>query len=203
MTEQQEFQYLPLALLRESKTNPRRQENAPALKELIESVRDRGVLVPLLVRPTRGRSAIAHEPVDGNYEIVAGSRRYRAAKEAGLLKVPVRVRDMTDPEVLEIQIIENLQREDVHPLDEGLGYRVLMEKSKLDVPAIAKKVGKSASYVYQRMKLADLDKSVQKATLEKRISAGHAILIARLQPKEQGEALKYCRPRYHGGGRRA
>lgn len=187
MKNQLEFQYVPLALLRESKTNPRRQENAPAFKELTESVRDRGVLVPLLARP-----------VDGKLEIVAGSRRYRAAREAGLQTVPVFVHTMTDGAALEIQIIENLQREDVHPLDEGLGYRTLMEKSKLDVSAIAKKVGKSASYIYQRMKLADLDKSVQKATLEKRISAGHAILIARLQPKEQSEALKYCRARYNG-----
>ncbi len=95
-------------------------------------------------------------------------------------------------QVLEIQVIENLQRADVHPLDEGEGYRVLMQRAGYEVPAIAEKVGKSVSYVYQRLKLTELTPAAKKAFLADEITAGHAILLARLQPKDQAGALKEC-----------
>jgi ParB family chromosome partitioning protein len=177
-----EFQLIPIDHLRESPTNPRRHVDKAAFEELVKSVMTHGVLVPLLVRPI----------FDGAFEIVAGSRRYKAAKKAGIAEIPIRARPLTDIQVLEIQVIENLQRADVHPLDEGEGYRVLMQRAGYEVPAIAEKVGKSVSYVYQRLKLTELTPAAKKAFLAYAITAGHAILLARLQPKDQAEALKEC-----------
>lgn len=179
---QAEFRLVLPSDLTESKTNPRRHADAKAFADLVSSVREHGVLVPLLVRPTR----------NGSFEIVAGARRYRAAKEVGVDSIPVRVRDLTDTQALEIQVIENLQREDVHPLDEATGYQALMKRAGYDVPAIAAKVGKSVSYVYQRLKLAELIEPLKKAFLEDRITAGHAILLARLQSEHQRQAQREC-----------
>ena len=176
-----EFQMVPLAALRAPKTNPRRYFDQARFDELKKSVQDHGVLVPLLVRPFDGQRE--------TFEVVAGSRRLKAAQEAKLTEVPVRIRPLTDVQVLEIQVIENLQREDVHPLDEAEGYRTLMERAKYDVQAIADKVGKSASYVYQRLKLTELVEPAKQAFLKDEITAGHAILIARLQAADQKEAL--------------
>ncbi len=182
------FQLIPLAKLHESPLNPRRHFNEKALAELADSIRAHGVLTPLLARPN-----------SAGYEIAAGHRRFRAATAAGMADVPCIVRPMTDTQFLEIITIENLQREDVHPLEEAQGYQALMEKAGYDVAAIAAKVGKSESYVYQRLKLAELVPEAQKPFLADELSAGHAILIARLQPKDQVEAVKYClRDRYNG-----
>jgi ParB family chromosome partitioning protein len=111
---------------------------------------------------------------------------------AGVKTIPAMVRDLTDSQVLEIQTIENIQREDVHPLDEALGYKMLMEQAGYDVVTIAAKVGKHVSYIYQRMKLAELVPAAQKAFFDEKITASHAIHIARLQPQDQAEALRYC-----------
>src|SRR5262245_28926498 len=108
------FDVLPMAALREPRTNPRKHFDAKALAELTESTRAKGLLTPLLVRPL-GKEQNGHVTVPAHYEIVAGHRRYRAAKAAGLAEVLAQVRPLTDQEVLEIQVIENLQREDVHP----------------------------------------------------------------------------------------
>jgi len=187
----QEFQMVKVGTLVESKTNPRRRFDETALTELTESIRTKGILVPLLVRPN-----------GQGFEIVAGARRFRAAKAAKVEDVPVRVRPMSDTEVLEIQVLENLQREDLHPLEEAEGYRALTMQAHYDVATIAAKVGKSTSYVYQRMKLAELIEPAKKACLGGEITAGHAILIARLQPAEQTVALKFCREesRFDRGG---
>jgi ParB/RepB/Spo0J family partition protein len=153
-----------LAWLRESKTNPRSGFDAAGLKELAESMRAHGVLEPLMVRPVNGQPAKGEgETPPPQFEIVLGARRFRAAKLAKLESVPAIVRELTDTEALEMQIIENLQREGMQPLDEGLGYRALIDQAGYDVAKIAEKIGKSASYVYQRLKLADLTKPAQKA----------------------------------------
>jgi ParB family chromosome partitioning protein len=178
---QNEFQMIPLSALHESPWNLRMHFDDRKMKELVDSIGRIGVLTPLIARPNK----------DG-YEIAAGHRRFRAAKQAGMTEVPVRVRAMNDTEFLEILTIENLQREDLHPLDEAQGYQALMEKAGYDVPAIAAKVNKSESFVYQRLKLAELIPPAKKAFFEERITAGHAILIARLQPKDQKEALEAC-----------
>ncbi|MDD5304759.1 MAG: ParB/RepB/Spo0J family partition protein [Elusimicrobia bacterium] len=179
-------QEIALTELHESPWNPRRHFPQKSLEELAESIRKVDVLSPLLVRP---RDA-------GGYEIAAGHRRLRAAKLAKLAEVPCIVRPMPDQEFLEILTIENLQREDVHPLDEGEGYRTLMAQTGWLADEVAAKVGKSKSYVYQRLKLAELIEPAKKAFLEEKITAGHAILIARLTAKDQKEALGACFERW-------
>jgi hypothetical protein len=111
VTNATEYRDLPLVMLTESTTNPRRIFEENALKELAETIRSQGVLSPLLVRPTSERS----------FEIVFGARRYRAAQLAEVATVPVRIKNLTDAEVLEAQLIENLQRRDVHPMEEANG----------------------------------------------------------------------------------
>ena len=118
-----EYRNLPLSILTESKTNPRRIFEHSALKELADSIRSQGVLSPLLVRPLNEHS----------FEIVAGARRYRAAQLAESESVPVRIVNLTDAEALEAQLIENLQRRDVHPLEEAQGLRFILH---LDVGSV-------------------------------------------------------------------
>lgn len=175
------FQFIPIDQVKESKLNPRKRYDEVKMKELTESIRGKGILTPLLVRTQ-----------DGFYEIAAGTRRYRAALTAGLKEVPVIIRKLNDVEFLEIITIENLQREDVHPMEEASGFRDLMKRGGYDVATIAAKVGKSESYVYQRLKLADLIPEAQRAFLEEKITAGHAILIARLQSQDQTTTLNEC-----------
>ncbi|HMJ58072.1 MAG TPA: ParB/RepB/Spo0J family partition protein [Gemmatimonadales bacterium] len=177
------FLVVEINAVHESKTNPRRHFDEAALKDLTESIREKGIIVPLLVRPRGG---------NGAFEIVAGARRYRAARSAGLSVVPVLVRELDDKETLEVQVIENLQRTDVHPLEEAEGYQRLLARHGYTIDTLASRLGKSASYVYQRLKLASLIEPAKKSFLEDKLTAGHAILIARLQPKQQAEALKEC-----------
>ncbi len=173
------FFALPLAQLRESPHNPRRRFDQAGLEDLTSSIRAKGILVPLLVRP-----------IDGHYEIIAGARRFRAARAAGLTDVPVLVRELTDAQALEAQVIENLQRADVHPLDEAAGYRALMDQVQYDAAALAAKVGKSVSYIYQRLQLTKLVDGFQQLFLEGELTAGHAVELARLTPVDQGRLLK-------------
>jgi ParB/RepB/Spo0J family partition protein len=168
---------VPVAQLRESKLNPRQHFDKQGLEELAASIRTHGVLTPLLVRPS-----------NGHFEIACGHRRYRAAKAAGLAEVPATVRDLTDMELLEILTIENLQREDVHPLEEAQGYRSLI-KAGYDVQRIAERVGRSVKYVYDRMKLLELVKEGQELFFDGKITAGHAILLSRLKKADQERVI--------------
>ena len=185
------IQYLRLEQIRESTTNPRRTFDEPKLKELAENIRIHGVLQPVLVRPAPGGP-------ERSFELVAGARRFRASKLAGNESIPATVRELTDAECREIQLIENLQRADIHELDEAFGYRSLMELDPniYTVEAIAAKVAKSSAYVSGRLKLADLIPAVQTAFYENRLSVAHALEIARLQPKDQERALAECFPGY-------
>jgi ParB family chromosome partitioning protein len=172
---------LPITSLKESPLNPRQHYDVGALADLTASIKANGVLNPLLVRP-----------VDGHHEIIAGHRRRRAAEAAGLTEVPVTVRTLDDTQALELMVIDNLQRQDVHPLEEANGYRALMDRAHYEVEAIAAKVGKSVTYVYQRLKLIDLGPAARKAFLSNELTAAHAILLARLQPADQKAALEQC-----------
>ncbi len=187
-----EYRNLPLAVLTESKTNPRRIFEDAALKELADSIRSQGVLSPLLVRPLNERS----------FEIVAGARRYRAAQMAESETVPVRIVNLTDAEALEAQLIENLQRRDVHPLEEAQGFRALLnlEEPKYSIEQIAAKTGKSPAYVAHRLKLTELAPAVVEAFYKEEIGVGHALLLAKLQPAEQEQALAACFREDWGGG---
>jgi ParB family chromosome partitioning protein len=172
---------LQVANLVESPYNPRR--TFKGMEDLTESVRTHGVLVPLIVRKAGKK---------GKFEVVAGARRLRAAREAGLTEVPCVVRDMSDAEALEVQVLENLQREEVPPLDEAFGYRALIERNGYDADALAAKMGKSKTYIYQRMKLADLTEPARAALERDRITFSHALHIARLPEAQQEVALRYC-----------
>ena len=187
-----EYRDLPLSNLIESATNPRRIFDHEALKELAESIRSQGVLSPLLVRPLTERS----------FEIIAGARRYRAAQLAEAETVPVRIVNLTDAESLEAQLIENLQRRDVHPLEEAQGFRALLnlDEPKYSIEQISAKTGKSASYCAQRIKLTELTAAVTEAFAKDEIGVGHALLLAKLQPAEQEQALSACfREDWNGG----
>lgn len=172
---------VPIDEIQESATNPRRHFDERGLSELTESIREKGIVSPLLLRS-----------VNSHYEIVAGARRYRAARALGLTEVPAIVRPMTDEQALEIQVIENLQRQDVHPLDEAEGYRRLVETTRYDAPALAVKVGKSVSYIYQRLALDSLIEPAKKAFWKDQLTAAHALLLARLQSEDQKKLLQYA-----------
>ncbi|MDQ5987364.1 MAG: Nucleoid occlusion protein [Syntrophus sp. SKADARSKE-3] len=175
---------IKVALAYESATNPRGKDfEGPAFNDLVASVKEKGVLVPVIARPKKKG--------DKQFEIVAGNRRFRAAKLAGLEEIPARVEEMTDEQAREIQIIENLQREDVHPIEEGQAYRQLVEKSKYSIAEIAQRVGKSESYVRYRLFLTNLIDKAAIAFREGKITDGHAVLIAKLSPNDQTAAMKY------------
>jgi ParB/RepB/Spo0J family partition protein len=165
-----------------SKTNPRKSFNEAALKELAESIKRQGIISPILVRPTKKV---------GGYEIVTGERRFRAAQLLGLLEIPAIVREISDEDALEIQVIENLQRQDVHPLEEAEGYEQLIKVHGYQTADdIAAKIGKSKSYVYARMKLCALIPEARKAFFKDQIPASTALLIARVPENLQKECLK-------------
>jgi len=183
------IQDIPLDRIRESNCNPRRSFDEAKLRELAENITVHGVLQPVLVRP------LPQGP-EGAYELVAGARRFRASRLAGKQTIPATVRDLADAECREIQLIENLQRADIHELDEALGYRALRDLNPelYTVEMIATKMGKTPKYVYGRMKLVDLIPVVQTAFYEGRLTVAHALEIARLQPRDQERALAECFP---------
>jgi len=185
------MQDIPLNQIQESKTNPRRQFDETKLAELAENIRLHGVLQPVLVRPLPG-----NEP--GRYELVAGARRYRASKLAKRGTIPACVRELTDAECLELQLIENLQRADVHELDEARGYAALMrlQPETYTVETLAEKIGRSEKYVYARLRLMQLIEEVQEAFYIGRLTVAHAFEIARLQPNDQRRALQECFPNH-------
>jgi ParB family chromosome partitioning protein len=172
---------LPLALLQESPTNPRRRFNEKALQELAANFTAQGIVQPLIVRAIE----------DGKYEVVAGSRRLRAAQLAELKEVPVIVRVLSDAAVRELQLTENLLREDVHPYEEALALHGLLqlEGAHYDVPGIAARLGKSLAYITTRIRLTELASSIAEAFLADEIGVGHALEIAKLPQDQQPKAL--------------
>ncbi len=185
------MQDIPLLHIQESKTNPRRLFDETKLTELAENIRQHGVLQPVLVRPLPGGEA-------GFYELVAGARRYRASKVAGRETIPATVRELTDAECLELQLIENLQRADVHELDEARGYAALMQlqPETYTVETLAEKIGRSEKYVYARLRLIHLVEDVQQAFYIGKLTVAHAFEIARLTPTDQKRALAECFPQH-------
>ncbi|HEY1987589.1 MAG TPA: ParB/RepB/Spo0J family partition protein [Terracidiphilus sp.] len=188
-----EYRDVPLALLVPSTTNPRRRFDAAFLRELAASIQANGVLTPLLVRPKKE-----------HLEIVFGEQRYRAAQIAEAATIPVRIREMSDAQVLEAQLVENLQRRDVHPMEEAQGFKALLdlEEPKYSIELIASRTGKSAVFVATRLKLVDLIPAVVDAFYRDEIGVGHALLLARLQSGQQEQALAACfREDWVGGGK--
>lgn len=155
---------LPLREIEPNRSQPRKQFDEGALAELADSISQHGILQPLLVRPL----------VSGGYQIVAGERRWRAARMAGLTEVPAVVREMTDQQVMQLALIENLQREDLTALEEAQGYQTLMESYGLTQEEIAKIVGKSRPAVANALRLLNLPQAVRELVAQGKLSAGHA-----------------------------
>ena len=178
------FQTIEVSSAYESKTNPRGKDfEDDSFKDLVASIKEKGILIPVIARPKK----------DGTkkFEIIAGNRRFRASQLAGLKEIPAQIMDgISDNEAREIQIIENLQRADVHPIEEGASYRQLVEKSHYEISSIAAKVGKSESYIRQRLFLTNLIKKSAVAYRSGKITDGHAVLIAKLSAGDQEAALK-------------
>jgi len=179
-----EYRNVSLSLLSESKTNPRRTFEEVALMELAESIRTQGVLSPLLVRPL----------TENGFEIIAGARRYRAAQMAEVPTVPVRIVNLSDAAALEAQLVENLIRAEIHPMEEAQGFRALLDldEPKYSIEQIAAKVGKSPVFVASRLKLTDLVPAAVDAFYASEIGVGHALLLAKLPSEQQKTALKAC-----------
>jgi ParB family transcriptional regulator, chromosome partitioning protein len=157
---------LPIDLLAPSPYQPRRHFDETALDELAASVREKGVLQPLLVRPDRARP--------GHYEIIAGERRWRAAQRAQVHEVPVHVTDLSDAETLEVALIENLQRQDLSPVEEARGYQRLLDEFGHTQERVGEIVGKSRAHVANTLRLLNLPFSVLQMLEEGKITAGQA-----------------------------
>ena len=155
---------LKISELEPNREQPRREFDEKAMAELADSIAQHGLLQPLLVRPLFG----------GGYQIVAGERRWRAARMAGLSEVPAVVREMSDHEVMELALIENLQREDLTPLEEANGYQTLLDKYGMTQDEVAKTVGKSRPAVANALRLLHLPEAIREMVERGELSAGHA-----------------------------
>lgn len=165
---------VPIEFVRANPRNPRKLFSDAELVELTDSIRERGIIQPIVVR-ARGAD---------NYEIIAGERRWRAAQRAGLHDVPIVVLDVTDEEALELAIIENVQRADLNPLEEAMGYQVLANEFNHSQEDIAKVVGKSRSHIANTLRLLKLPDSVKAYINAGKLSAGHArALIGQPDPE--------------------
>lgn len=156
-----------------SPLQPRKHFAQGQLDELIDSIRQHGIIQPLIVRK-----------VNGKLELIAGERRWRASKELGLKNVPIRIREATDHEVLEMALIENIQRKDLDPIEEAQGYVRLAKEFQMKQEVIAKRVGKSRASVANAMRLLELHPSIQDLVAQTRISVGHAKAILSIKDHE-------------------
>ncbi len=168
---------VPAASIRPCPFQPRREFEQGALEELADSIRVQGVIQPLVVRPA-----------ENGYELIAGERRWRAARMAGLEQVPVVIRQAGEQEAMELALVENLQRENLNPLEEALGLRQLIQDYGLTQEEVGRKVGKNRATVANSLRLLQLAPPVQSLLRKGRISAGHAKALLRLKdPKVQEE----------------
>ncbi|MGO3713538.1 ParB/RepB/Spo0J family partition protein [Alcaligenes aquatilis] len=196
------YPMIQLARIQPSRTNPRKTFKETSLLELQESITKHGVLQPILLRKLPLLDGDENDPW---YEIIAGERRYRASIGAGLTEIPARTVVVDDLEMFEMQIIENLQREDLHPLEEAESYEALMAQHKDDpnysVDQVAAKLGKSRAYIYARLKLCALQPASRTAFYEDKINPSVALLLARIPvPDLQDQALKEVTEGKWGGG---
>lgn len=155
---------LKLTEIEPNREQPRKDFDEKALSELADSIREHGVLQPLLVRPLK----------DGRYQLIAGERRWRASRMAGLTEVPVIVRDLDDQAAMELALIENLQRTDLNIMEEAAGYRELMERYGMTQEVVAKRVGKSRPAVANALRMLALPEATARLVREGKLTAGHA-----------------------------
>lgn len=170
---------IKLSLIEPNKNQPRKTFDEEKIEILSNSIKENGLIQPIIITPSK----------NGMYKIVAGERRWRASKKAGLKEIPAVVRDYSDEEVAEIALIENLQREDLNPIEEALGYKTLLEEFNLTQELISKRIGKSRSAVANSMRLLSLEKQIQKLLVSGDISSGHARAILSIEDNELRLAL--------------
>lgn len=161
-----------------NKLQPRKNFNEDALQELADSIKEHGIIEPLIVQKR-----------DSYYEIIAGERRWRAANIAGLTEVPVIIKDLTELEIVEIALIENIQREDLNPIEEALAYKRLIEEFKLKQDEVAEKVSKSRTAITNTMRLLKLSSEVQQMLIDEMISAGTARALLAVENTSDQYAL--------------
>ena len=178
--ENETVQTLPISRVEPRKDQPRRDFDPAAIEELAASIREYGLIQPITVRPLD----------KGYYQIIAGERRWRAARLAGLTQVPAIVIEADDRKAMELALIENLQREDLNPIEEAEGYKTLIETYHMTQEDAAATVGKSRPAVANAMRLLTLDESVREAVKDGRLSAGHARALLPLPAARQREAAE-------------
>lgn len=189
MSKSTTLEIIPISQIELSHTNPRKSFDKKALEELSQSIKEHGILQPILVRPNVDEKSYWED-----YQLVCGERRYRAALLAGLEEIPVNIRTLTDDEAFELQIIENLERKDVHPLDEADAFKKMLDSGKYQISDIAAKMAKTESFIAQRLKLVDLIDSIRTDFIAGHLGIGHAILIARCDEIKQMDIYKEAQP---------
>lgn len=162
---------LRISEIEPNRSQPRKEFDESALTDLADSIREHGVIQPLLVRPLP----------TGGYQLVAGERRWRASRMAGLGEVPVVIRELSDHEAMELALIENLQRQDLNPMEEALGYRSLMEEYQMTQEEVAKAIGKSRPAIANSLRLLALPQQVVDLIREGKLSAGHGRALLALE----------------------
>lgn len=173
-----EVKELKLSDLRVNPYQPRKIFDEEALQELAESIKEHGVIQPIIVKKS----------IKG-YEIVAGERRYRASQLAGKETIPAIIRDFTDEQMMEIAVLENLQRENLNPIEEAEAYKNLMQSLNLNQEQLAKKVGKSRSHITNILGILNLPESIKDLIITNKITMGHARVLSKLEDKEKIETL--------------
>jgi len=168
---------IPLVQISPNPDQPRKTFNDAELNDLAESIKEKGVLVPIILRSVQNKPYL--------YEIVAGERRYRAAQRAGLSEIPALVKTLSDKNAMEIALIENVQRENLNPIEEAEGFQNLMEKCQYSLEDVSKLIGKSVSYIRNLMRINGLPESVKQLIKDGKISASHARTIAVSENPEQ------------------
>ena len=170
--------FINISLVEPNRNQPRKEFDKDALSELANSIKQYGILQPIIVQKN-----------EDMYEIIAGERRWRAAKEAGLTEVPVIVRDYDKQKVMEISIIENIQREDLNPIEEAMAYQSLMEEYGLKHDELAEKVSKNRSTITNSMRLLKLSKNIQQMLIDGKISTGHAKVLLSVEDINEQEKI--------------
>jgi ParB family transcriptional regulator, chromosome partitioning protein len=168
------FEEVPVSAIRPNTHQPRRQFSETSIKELAASIREVGILQPLVIRST-----------ETGFELIAGERRLRAAKEAGLDRVPVLIRQAGEGESMEMALVENLQREDLNPLETAAAYQALMDSFGLSKDQLASRLGKSRAAVTNTLRLTRLPESIQTLVLAEKLSEGHARALLGLETEER------------------
>ncbi len=176
--EERRLFYCGIEEIRPHRSQPRKHFDESKLLELAETIKEKGILDPLMVRR-----------IDGGYELIAGERRWRAAQKAGLKEVPVILRKADDREVLEISLIENLQREDLNPVEEAEGFRDLIEKFDISHEEASRRIGKDRTTITNALRLLKLSSEIKNHLIQNRITAGHARALLSLESREKQKEL--------------